>query len=98
MSNTYQNGDEIVFYGTFKNAAGVERDPTNVFFQIKNPAGTITTYQYGEDVALKRESTGVYYIELSVTTSGHWHYRWYSTGVGMASDEAGIYVEESEFV
>lgn len=97
MSNTYHNGDEVRFKGTFTDADGAVQDPSTVYFQILNPSETTTSYQYTVDVEVKRESEGIYYIDLPLTTEGWWYYRWYSTGSGRAADEGGVYVEPSRF-
>jgi len=98
MSNSYHNGDKVHFSGTFTDSDNVVHDPENVFFQIKNPSDTIVLYQYGVDAEVVKHSTGIYYVDLPLAVSGWWYYRWYSTGVGMAADEGGVFVERSKFV
>lgn len=96
----YNVGDLIRVSGTARTAgpAGTPIDPTTVLFQHKDPSGNITTLTYLVDAALIRDSTGNYHTDISVTQSGDWHYRFYSTGTGQAAEEGIFSVDGSEFV
>jgi hypothetical protein len=94
---SYDIGDVVRCTGTFTTAAGVATDPTAVNFRVKTPAGTVTTYVYGTDAELVKASTGVYYVDVSLTMAGSWTYRFYSTGVGQAAAEATFWVNRSAF-
>lgn len=95
--NTYQLGDLVRCSGPFTNAAGTAIDPTAVLFEVKDPAGTLTTYTYGTDAELVRDSAGNYHVDVDANLPGTWYYRFYSTGTGQAADEASFIVETSQF-
>jgi len=97
MASEYDNGDLVRVTGTFTNAAGAAVDPTAVLFKVKAPNGQTTTYTYGTDAALVKESTGVYYVDVNANQSGKWRVRWYSTGTGQAATEDFFTVRDSDF-
>lgn len=108
MSNSYDIGQQVICQAVFTLVStGALVDPTTaVFFQYKNPAGTITTETRpfgGPDGAVARLSEGVYTATVTIpnppTTgmTGLWYYRWYSTGTGTAADEGVFNVVSSEF-
>ncbi|NJO31399.1 MAG: hypothetical protein HC874_30465 [Richelia sp. SL_2_1] len=70
-------------------------DPTSVIFKYKNPNGTITVLAYGVDSALVRESTGIYYVDLDVDSSGLWFYRFEGSGTVKAASESKFTVRIS---
>lgn len=94
--NPYDKGSLVRLDGPFRDFdTGDPVDPADVFISYKNPAGTITTLQYGVDPAVQRLAPGDYRIEIDVTMSGMWHWRWFATGIGQASDEGQFYVRPS---
>lgn len=95
--NTYDLGDLVRCNGPFTNTAGAAFDPTAVFFQVKDPEGTLTEYEYGTDAQLVKASTGNYYVDVNANKPGTWHYRFYATGSGQSSAEHSFIVAESEF-
>ncbi len=95
--NTYEVGNVIRCTGLFTTAAGVAQDPTAVYFQYILPSGVLTTLTYLVDAALVRTALGTYHVDLTATTSGEYDYRFYSTGVGQASDEDEFIVSPSHF-
>lgn len=97
MSNMYNLGDKVRCQGTFTDSDGDEQDPISVFVSVKEPGGTITTYEYGEDGEVIKSATGVYYVDLDADTTGRWWYRFYATGSGQASSEEAFDVASSEF-
>lgn len=88
--NTYQVGDVPRVYARFQDEALADQDPTNVFCSIEQPDGTLDTYQYTVDDEVERTAAGRYKLELTAidaeSQAGTWHYRWFSTGTGKASD------------
>src|SRR5689334_164470 len=57
-------------------------DPSAVRFKLKKPSDDDTeVFTYGTDDEIVRESTGKYYVDLTLDESGSWHYRWESDGV-----------------
>lgn len=97
MSDSVALGQEARITATFTDSAGAAADPTNVFCQIKEPDGTITSYQYGVDGEVIKSDTGIYYLDLDCDTAGWWAWRWYSTVSVQAALEGRILVNESEF-
>lgn len=98
--NTYDLGD-LVRCDTsdtpFTNTAGTVIDPAAVFFKVKDPNGTVTTYTYGVDAALVKSAVGTYYVDVNANVAGTWYYRFYSTGSGQAADENSFTVATSQF-
>lgn len=90
-------GDVVRCRGTFTDIGNTAIDPTSVYFKIKDPSGTITTYTYGSSVELIKDSTGVYYIDIRATSAGRWQYRYYSTGTGEAAEERDFFVKATNF-
>lgn len=97
MANAYDVGDLVRCTAVFADSGGVAHDPDTVYFQYKTPAGVVTTYQYGNDVAVERSTTGTYHVDLDITASGLWYYRFYATGEGRAAGEAWFQVRLSQF-
>ena len=97
MANPYDKGDLVRVSAAFTTAAGAALDPTVVKCQVQTPAGTATTYTYGTDAALVKDSTGAYHLDIDAATSGEWCYRWYSTGTGQAAAEGRFSVTAGEF-
>ena len=95
--NVYQLGDLVRATGTFTTAAGAALDPSVVKCSVITPLAVTTTYTYGTDAALVKDSAGIYHVDVNAASVGTWHYRWFSTGTGQAADEGWFVVEESEF-
>lgn len=87
MANVFDIGDLVRASAAFSDSAGTAIDPTAVYLKYVTPAGVTTTLTYGVDVELVRDSAGNYHADISATDDGAWHYRWYSTGSGQASEE-----------
>lgn len=85
----YDVGDTARIKVNFKNIVRVDTDPTGVTLKVKIPSGTTTTYTYGVDLALVKDSTGNYHYDLTLLTAGAYYYKW--TGTGPASGvEEGV--------
>ncbi len=95
--NEYSLGTDVICSAAFANVAGVAADPTAVFFSVKDPEGTQTNYTYGIGGVIVKDSTGNYHANVDANHVGTWHYRFYSTGTGKASDEGSFKVIESNF-
>ena len=94
--SAYDIGDLVRCTGTFA-ASGSNVNPTAVMFKVKTPAGVVTTYTYGTDAALVRDSTGVYHVDVSVAEAGEYVYRFWSTGTGQAASEGKFVVRSTLF-
>jgi uncharacterized protein YfaS (alpha-2-macroglobulin family) len=95
MAN-YDYGDLVNLTANFQ-TGGVDVDPTAVYCQVMNPAGSVVTYAYGTDEELVKDNAGDYHLEVNANQAGRWRYRWYSTGTGQAADEGSFYVANSRF-
>ncbi len=84
----YAQGGQLRLRVTFTNAETLQPiDPGAVYLTVRTGAGAVTTYQYGVDADLIRQSAGKYYRDVDIDVAGQWHYRWHSTGAGKAADE-----------
>ena len=90
-------GERFVSTVTFETAAGVLTDPTTVTVKIRAPSGTVTTYVYGSDAEVVKDSVGVYHVEYTVTAAAIWHVRWNGTGACVASSEVSFNIDASGF-
>lgn len=97
MPNTYKRDSQVRLTATFKNSSGTVTDPTTIKVKYKTPAGVETTKTYVTDAEVVRSSTGIYYIDLTLTQTGRWHYRWEGTGTIIATSEASLDVDASQF-
>lgn len=95
--NVHDEGDLVRCSGAFTDSDGNATDPTVVLFKFQNPAGTETSYTYGVDAELVKDSTGNYHVDINANAVGTWYYRFYSTGTGQAADESAFIVADSEF-
>jgi hypothetical protein len=87
-ANLHDLGDLVRVAAEFKDAdTGTLINPDTVNVSIKTPAGHLTTYTYGTDAEVVRDSTGLYHLDVDADTSGTWYYRWFSTGSGQAAEE-----------
>ena len=78
--NSFFSGDTIRFQVTFT-VGSTNTDPsTSVTFRIKNPNGVVTSYIYGTDADLITSATGIYYINLALTLTGEYNFRWEGAG------------------
>ena len=95
-TEVHDQGDQCRLITTFKNALGVETDPTGVSFTIKSPDGAVMTYVYGTDVELGKTSTGVYYVDVTPTMPGRHIYRWIATGALVTAESSEFYARRNE--
>ena len=97
MANSYDRGHLVRCDVQFKNAAGTFTDPTAILFKFRTPANLATTYTYGTDSQLVKDSTGKYHVDLSMTQEGDWYYRFEGTGALQAASEKNFKVRDSVF-
>lgn len=60
-------------------------DPTTLTFKFEKPDGVETTYIYGTDAELVRDSVGKFHVELTLDQAGTWIWRQESTGIVTAT-------------
>jgi hypothetical protein len=81
-------GDGPRAIAKFRDFAGVLADPTTVTVKIKKGNGTILPAKvFGTDLAIVKESMGVYHIDLDTDVHGTWTIRWEGTGTVKAAIE-----------
>jgi len=93
-ANVYDVGDLVRVSAVFKNAAGVDTDPTTVSFKFRKPDGTVTTWAVTAGQIVK-DSTGNYHADLAVTNAGEWRHRFIGTGTVTAVEENSFLVKSS---
>lgn len=95
---SYSIGDKPRLIATFKD--GITKtlaDPDVVRFRFKTPDGTETVYVFGTNAELVKESTGVYHVDLPLTSQDEWWYRWEAAGAIACALERAIQVTETQF-
>ena len=97
LNSSYDLNDRVRCTGTFT-VSDVNTDPTAITFVYKVPSGTITTLTYGVDGALVKSATGVYYVDLDVSSAGSWYYVFRGTGACVAAVEGKFFVKVSDVV
>ena len=97
MASNYDVGDLVRVSLPFTDAIGAAADPTTVRGRFRDPSGAVTTYLFGTDSELVKDSTGNYHFELSPTASGEWRYRGEGTGAVQAAAEARFIVRATAF-
>ena len=98
MANTYAKGQKVRLSATFRDDADDLGDPTAVVAKVIHiDDKSVTTYTYGVDAELVRDSLGAYHVDYTFSSSGAWAYRFEGTGVLVTADEERINVEASSF-
>ena len=78
---------------TTSTASTVTKDPTTVKFRKVTPARVVSSVTYStSQTTIVKSTTGVYYSNMSSTSSGVYWYRWTSTGVITTSQEGSFQV------
>lgn len=96
--NTYDLGDLVTVRAVFKDPTEdpeVVQDPDTVSLSVTTPSGIVTTYVYNTDDEVVKDDTGMYSSEIDCEEAGFWHYRWWSSGVGQAAQEARFEVRSA---
>lgn len=98
MAGTYDTNDEVRLSAEFRNNSGVLADPSSVTFKIKLPDGTITSYVYGVDVSVVKDSVGLFHMDFNVSDdTGIFFYRVEGGGSLRAASESKFTVKVSQF-
>lgn len=92
----YVVGSLVRCSGRFATAFGVAQDPGTVTFTVKDPSGDVTTLVYDVDDEVKKDSTGVYHIDVDADEPGGWYFRFAGTGSGQAAAEGQFRVDSSK--
>jgi hypothetical protein len=94
MTNKYEQHSLVRLKATFRNAALALTDPTTVSIKITLPDKSATTYVYGTDSEVVKDSTGVYYMDFSCDTAGIHKYHWHGTGAVQAAKSGEFWILE----
>jgi hypothetical protein len=88
------NPGDVVTVSTspgFKNAAGVLADPTTVTLKWRVFSDDdLTTWVYGTDSQVVKDSTGLYHADIPVTKAGRHYFRWEGDGTVTAAEEGSF--------
>lgn len=94
---TFDKGDVVVLSASFKDRNDNPIDPGVVTFKIKDPAEDETTFVFGVDSELVKDSVGNYHVDVPVNLDGYWRYKFQSTGVGQAAEERQFQIKRGFF-
>lgn len=94
--HNYFVGTTITITGVARNAGGTATDPGDVWLKVRNPAGSVSTYQYSAGGVLKT-ATGTYSKALELTASGIWWLRFEGSAPLDATVELPLNVYETMF-
>ena len=95
--NVYDIGDLVILKATFL-VEETPTDPSTVTFRLLRPDKTKLVYVYETDDELTQLSEGVYEVEIPITKSGTWIYRFEGTGDAVAAEEASFNVRKSKII
>ncbi len=97
MPSTYDVGDIVRQIGTFTDTGGIVGDPSTVKFGYTTPDSTAlstgnsftrTSTSTGAIDSINKETTGVYFVDITTTAGGLYETRFTSTGNLQASGES----------
>jgi hypothetical protein len=92
--NTYNPDQGITVSTTFRDPAGELADPTDVYLDVRrHPDADGTTYTYGTDPEVVRDSEGAYSALLEGPhEAGTWYYGWRGTGAVVGAEQGAYLV------
>lgn len=98
--NVYDDGDVVRLTGVFVDVNGTPVDPDEVYFSFRFNAGPVTTWRYGVNVQVVRESVGTYHADIDVSSKRGQtcYYRVYSRGNGQTAGESHFFVQPSSIL
>jgi hypothetical protein len=97
MANTYTIGQVVRLRANFQNATPTDVDPGTIQLKVKDPLGSVSTYVYGTDAEVIKDSAGNYHCDVEPAAQGVWKYRWEGLNSNKAAKENSFAVEESSF-
>ena len=92
---TYDIGDRRKLTCQIRDGNNVLADPTDLTFTMREPNATQTIYEYGEDVELVKDSTGIYHVSWDCTQAGVHNWRYAATGNLVVAEESNFVVRQS---
>ena len=93
--NVYSVGTKVRLSSAFTDIDGDAQDPGGVQFKLRAPDGTVTTYIYGTDAALVKDSTGNYHVDWLIADAGVHRYRFAGVNSGQAANEGSFRADQS---
>lgn len=92
-------GQTVSLTVNITNDADADTDATTLACLVMDPAGSSTTYTYGTDANVTRESAGDYICDVTPDQSGRWLYRWVATDASAYTviDAGSFVVQASPF-
>jgi len=95
--NSYEIGEVVRNSFASTNLAGTAVDPGALTVNIKTPLGALTTYVYGIDLQLVKDSTGNYHVDVDAVSQGRWIVKWVATGANKGAKTNKFQVVEDFF-
>lgn len=81
----------------FKNASGVDADPSAVTLRLRRPDGSTLVYAWptpgAGELALNREALGRFYADVLLDQAGEWRYTLRGSGAVVAAATGRLVVE-----
>jgi hypothetical protein len=97
MANVYAK-DSLVRVSSEFTVSNVDTDPSTVKCFYKDPNNAVTTLTYGTDIAVVKDATGKYHVDIFANIAGNWWYRFEATGSVIAANEAEFIISLSQIV
>lgn len=91
MSTTDVGDGVTLKVNDIKNRDGAISDPTTLTFTMTEPDGTVTTYVYGTDTQLVRDSVGNYHVDWVITKVGAHVWKFDGTGTATLDEPSEFY-------
>lgn len=93
----YDIFDLVTLRATYTSTDGVTpADPSTVMFLVKNPLGTVATYNFAAaGASVIRAGAGAYTKQVVGDVVGSWFYRVHGTGGVHANEEYSFIVDRS---
>jgi hypothetical protein len=88
-------GETVKFTAQITNLKNQLTDPVGIMFKIKNPIGVSTTYLYGTDAQILKDSVGKYSIDLILDVVGTYKIRWETVSPNVSIEENTIIAEKT---
>lgn len=94
-TESYDLGDMRRMPAAFTDIDGNPADPTDVTFRMREPDGTVTSYVYGVDGELIRDSLGNFHVDWLYAQEGRHFCDFTGSGVVQAVAHAEIHIHRS---
>ena len=82
--NEYDIGDVVRLQGVFTSTNSTALTPSSVTVWVQAPSSTVLVVNTG---SLINPTSGTYFTDIVVATTGVWKYRIFSTGTGQTAED-----------